>query len=232
MLNMRYTLILCLSIFIISCGKDKVLQLPEISYSEISEINDVSAAYLFYDESLPDSLELNRRNLISSTNWLINVDKRLALKQAIPTIKFLQEKKQKSEHKKENTKNYFTCNDSSKKDLGFIEFTPIEYHEETTGEFFSETSNIPKGTRFSIAFYSPEKIEITGFMEELIVKTTNQTALTKTLSNLIIQHNVQIEIILNFNQNLSFQDYISFKSLLLNLDLKNVTISNHEFIFN
>ena len=229
---MRYTFILCLSIFIISCGKDKVLQLPEISYSEISEINDVSAAYLFYDETKTDSVELNRKNLISSTNWLINVDKRLRIKQVIPHIKFLQEKKRNSSHKKENSKNYFTCNNTSKKNLGFIEFTAIDYHEEPAGDFFSETKNIPKGTRFSIVFYSPEKIEITGFIEELITKTTNQSKLTKTLSNLFNQHNIQIEIILNFHQNLSFQDYISFKSLLLKLDLENVTISNHEFIFN
>lgn len=229
---MKNTYFLITLLFLNSCGKDKVILLPEISHSEISEINDVSAAYLFYDESLPDSLELNRRNLISSTNWLINVDKRLVLKQAIPKIKFLQEKKQNSEHKKENAKNYFTCNDTGQKNLGFIEFTPIQYHEEPAGEFFSETSSIPIGTRISIAFYSPEKIEITGFMKELIVKTTNETALTKTLSNIFNQHNIQSEIILNFNQNLSFQDYITFKSILSMLDFKNVTISNHEFIFN
>ena len=219
---MRYIFIVCLSMFLISCGKDKVLQLPEISYSEISEINDVSAAYLFYDESLPNRLELNRRNLISSTNWLINVDKRLTLKQAIPTIKFLQEKKQKSEHKKENTKNYFTCNDSSKKDLGFIEFTDVVY-DNAGGEIGPEDScSIAVVNLNNIIIYplhDPDyKSNITNFVKEISKTLTNDKE-NRTIS-------------LSFNNLLSFQDYITFKSILSNLDLKNVTISNHEFIFN
>jgi hypothetical protein len=229
---MRYILLLCLSVLIFSCGKDKVLQLPEITHSEISEINDVSAAYLFYDETKTDSVELNRKNLISTTNWLVNVDKRLTLKQAIPKIKFLQEKKQESEHKNDHAKNYFTCNDANSKNLGFIEFTDVVYHDEDAGEYFSKISDIPKGTRFSIAYYASEKIEVTGFIEELITITTNESNLTKTLSGLFNPENIQFEIILNFNQNITFQDYITFKSILSQLDLNNVIISNHEFIFN
>jgi hypothetical protein len=229
---MRYILLLCLSVLIFSCGKDKVLQLPEISHSDISEINDVSAAYLFYDETKKDSVELNRKNLISTTNWLINVDKRLTLKQAIPKIKFIQEKKQESEHKNDHAKNYFTCHDTNRKNLGFIEFTDVVYHDEDAGEYFSKISDIPKGTRFSITYYSSEKIEVTGFIEELITITTNESNLTKTLSGLFNPENIQFEIILNFNQTITFQDYITFKSILSQLDLNNVIISNHEFIFN
>ncbi len=125
---MKNVSLLVILLLIFSCGKDKIVQLPEINHSEISEINDVSAAYLFYDETLPDSLEFNRKNLISTTNWLVNVDKRLTLKQAMPHIKFLQEKKQNAGHKNDNAKNYFTCNDTSKKNLGFIEFTDVVYH--------------------------------------------------------------------------------------------------------
>ena len=73
---------------IYSCGNEKILQLPEINHSDITEILDVSHAYLFYDETKPDSIELNRKNLISTTNWLVNVDKRLTLDQAIPSIVF------------------------------------------------------------------------------------------------------------------------------------------------
>src|SRR5690606_15935928 len=116
-------------LFLFSCGNEKVVQLPEINHSNISEIQDVSAAYLFYDASNQEGYELNRKNLISSTNWLVNVDKRLTLKQVIPQIKFLQNKKQTSSHKNENAKNYFTCNDISKKTLGFIEFTDVIYEK-------------------------------------------------------------------------------------------------------
>lgn len=125
---MKYILSLIIVFLCISCGNKKELQLPEIDSTQITEITDVSAAYLFYDETQADSVELNRKNLISTTNWLVNVDKRLTLKQAIPHIKFLQDKKKSSSHKNEKAKNYFTCHDLSKNNLGFLEFTEINYH--------------------------------------------------------------------------------------------------------
>ena len=119
-----------ITLFLWSCGNEKVIQLPEVQHAKISEILDVSPAYIFYNETQPDSVELNRKNLIISTNWLFNVDKRLTLEQAIPKIKFLQDKKRNAKmHKNEAAKNYYTCNDTSIKNLGFIEFTNVNYIE-------------------------------------------------------------------------------------------------------
>ena len=130
----NYYLIL-LSIFILSCNNERVLLLPEVEQAEVTEVLDVSPAYIFYDETQPDSVLLNRKNLISTTNWLVNVDKRLTLKQAIPHIKFLQDKKRDAKmHKNENAKNYFTCNDTSIGDLGFIEFTDVSFHNNSKKE--------------------------------------------------------------------------------------------------
>ena len=207
--------------FFYSCGKDKVIQLPEIQHANISKIDDVSAAYLFYDETKMDSVDLNRKNIISSTNWLINVDKRFTLKQVIPHITFLQDKKASSSHKKENTKNYFTCNDLSRKNLGFIEFTDVVYHDEPGADYFSKTANIPNKTQFNLTFISSEDI-----------KNFSIAHLKSDLKNVSHQQNEPLEIVLHFHKNLTFQEYITIKSILLNLDLKSVSISNHEFIFN
>ena len=97
---MKYFYILLISVFLFSCGNEKTLLLPEIEQSNITELQDVSAAYLFYDETKKDSVELNRKNLISTTNWLVNVDKRLTLKQAIPHIKINVHKAFYQAHKK------------------------------------------------------------------------------------------------------------------------------------
>ena len=93
---MKHLYIVSLLLFL-SCNNNKVVQLPEMEQADITEIIDVSPAYLFYDETKKDSIELNRKTLISTTNWLVNVDKRLTLKQAIPKIKFLQDKKRNAE---------------------------------------------------------------------------------------------------------------------------------------
>ncbi|MEN3324283.1 hypothetical protein VP395_11140 [Mariniflexile soesokkakense] len=225
---MRYILILYASLFIFSCGKDKMVQLPEINHSEISEINDVSAAYLFYNETEVDSIELNRKNLISTTNWLVNVDKRLTLKQVIPKIKFLQEKKQKSEHKNENAKNYFTCNDISKKDLGFIEFTNVVYKIYPFDEKPPDSLYI----NISINFKSLESITIIssdGFCGNLL--TFNWKDFSNKFNDFGFDKSTNpIDII--FDENLLFQDYITFKVFLEKMKRNNISISNEEIISN
>lgn len=230
---MRFISLLLVSIVFISCGKDKIIQLPEINHSEISEINDVSAAYLFYDETQPDSLELNRKNLISTTNWLVNVDNRLTLKQAIPKIKFLQDKKRNAEmHKNENAKNYFTCNDLSRKNLGFIEFTDLIYHNEPFNSYVAKNSKLDFSNKMKIDFISSEEIYIESPLFDISSVVSTKSNVLKHIKLLSANISDSVEIILCFKSNLSFQDYITFKSMLLTSDLKNVTISNQEFISN
>ncbi|MFH6769777.1 hypothetical protein V8G56_13575 [Gaetbulibacter aquiaggeris] len=216
---------------IVSCGQDRTVQLPEIKHANISKINDVSAAYLFYDETKADSVELNRKNLISTTNWLVNVDKRLTLKQILPHIKFLQDKKGTSSHKNENAKNYFTCNDSKIKNLGFIEFTDVVYHQEDSDIYLNKNKALVNQI-INIKVKSLDSTYVSFIRNDTVfIHTSNQKELLSHLeSNLTGQGNALI--ISEFNENLSFQDYITYKSLLSQINLKNVRIANDEFIFN
>jgi hypothetical protein len=208
-----------IALFLWSCGNEKVIQLPEVQHAKITEILDVSPAYIFYNETQPDSVELNRKNLIISTNWLFNVDKRLTLEQAIPKIKFLQDKKRNAKmHKNEAAKNYYTCNDSSIKNLGFIEFTDVNYVEEIN----SENNNI-------ITINSLNDIAIHH----------NDVKLSEVdIDNLIIQleknfnkNEENTVLTLHLNKQLKFQDYITVKNRLQNLNFENVVIDNNEYIF-
>lgn len=229
MLKMKHLFILFIAISLFSCGNERVLQLPEINHSNITEIDDISPAYLFYDEE-KDSIELNRKNLISTTNWLVNVDKRLSLKLAIPQIKFLQNKKESASHKKEGAKNYFTCNDTGRKNLGFIEFTETVYHDGPSGVYLSKQDNSQLAFKtISVRFNKTGDISIIQVDTSLV---TTQTTKNNLLTDLKKHKINDYTIYLNFNQDLSFQDYISYKSLLDNSDLKDSKISNHEFIFN
>ena len=208
---------------LVSCGKNKTVVLPEIPSSKISKIQDVSAAYLFYNETLPEHVELNRKNLISTTNWLVNVDKRLTLKEAVPQIIFLQNKKRNAEmHKNEDAKNYFTCNDLSKNNLGFIEFTDVYYHNIKTDSLKLE------GNLNEVRFFSLNNITI-------ITPTEKVSNLNKdTFKAFLKQKSNDNECVLicNFHDNLSFQDYMTIKYELEQLDLKNMSIAKDEFIFN
>jgi hypothetical protein len=229
---MKYTIIL-LMMLCFSCGKEKTIQLPEISYSEITDVKDISPAYIFYNESEKDSVELNRKNLIISTNWLVNVDKRLKLKQAIPSIQILQEKKRNAEmHKNEAAKNYYTCNDTSIKNLGFIDFTDITYHngiDRTIVENHTLYNNTPPSETthlLSILFQSNDSITINS------AHTTKSEFINKLKHMDSIQNRIMGIVYLKFNENLTFQEYITYKSMLSEIKLEHAIISYDEYIFN
>lgn len=208
-----------ITLFLWSCGNEKVIQLPEVQHAKITEILDVSPAYFFYDETQPDSIELNRKNLIISTNWLFNVDKRLTLEQAIPKIKFLQDKKRNAKmHKNEAAKNYYTCNDTSIKNLGFIEFTEVNYIEKTK----------PKNNNI-IAINSLD--DITVQHQDLKLSVVNIDDLIIQLENNFSNNEENIVLTLHLNKKLKFQDYITVKNKLQNLNFETIVIDNNEYIF-
>ena len=216
--------------FLVSCGNERELQLPQIEKANITKIQDVSAAYLFYDETQPDSVLLNRKNLISTTNWLVNVDKRLTLKQAIPHIKFLQDKKKSSSHKNENAKNYFTCHDLGINNLGFLEFTKTNFNVEKLETLYSDFPDVEyTGNVHSVNIGLNNDISILlGYSINIIIKT-NKTDLREHIEKL---DTLNGKVFLNFHKDLRFQEYIDYKSELTNINLNHLSISNHEFIYN
>lgn len=210
---------------LMSCGSDKIIELPEIKYSNITEITDISPAYVFYDETQPDSLELNRKNLISTTNWVVNIDKRLTLAQVIPQIQFLQSKKNNSSHKNEEAKNYFTCNNTSIKNLGFIEFTDVIYHLEKKKQE-EETMNLEN----QIQIFVPDlnALQIKTSLDLLLADTTIDKLFNK-LNTLSAEK--PFELILNLSEELTFQDYITIKDELTRLNPEDIVIHSSEFIY-
>ncbi len=213
-IKMNRLVIILLFLIVFSCGNEKILQLPEINQTEITEILDVSAAYLFYDETKPDSIELNRKNLISTTNWLVNVDKRLTLDQAIPSIVFLQNKKRDAQiHKNEAARNYFTCHYKKINNLGFIDFTYVYYHLEELEDYLK-----------------------TQYIKNFKVLNLNSDSITfnkrvVTIKELAELDSTKTKVFLSFDKNISFQKYISYKEQLIELDSTQLIIDNNEFIY-
>ena len=224
-------LYLLIAVLLMSCGNEKLVQLPVITGAEITELRDVSPAYLFYDETKVDSIELNRKNLISTTHWLVNVDKRLTLKQAIPKIVFLQNKKRNAEvHKNENAKNYYTCNDTSIQNLGFIDFTDVIYHEESSDQFYSKTADSEDNNPLiTLNIHSVEHIEISSNTNHFNPIESTIKSLMNSITNLQVVS--ETKLILNFKKSITFQDYITVKSVLSTLNDKNIEIENNEFIY-
>jgi hypothetical protein len=81
---------------------------------------------MFFKTEATDTLiDVNRKNAISSTNWIFNIDKRLPLRLVVPEIQKLQAKKEGSAHKSAASENYISYSDSIQKQLAFISFTKV-----------------------------------------------------------------------------------------------------------
>lgn len=226
---MKRIVLILLTAFSFSCA-ERELQLPVTTANDIKEILDVSPIYMFYDEAT-DSIYFNRKNMISTTNWLVNIDKRLTLKQILPHLQYLQEKRRgDGMHKNENAKNYFTCFNEDTKNLSFIEFTNIEYNESSSIDYVSKISdaNIPK-TIIAIEVKSTDDITIVNPSSE---NNTSKSNISSLLSDIKQLNNEDYLIYLNFGLSLNFQDYIAIKSKLLKIDFDSIHISEKEFIHN
>ena len=220
-------LLIVLSVIVLLGCSDKSVLLPEIQNATITEITDVSPAYIFYDETKPDSLELNKGNLIISTNWLINVDKRLTLKQVIPSIIELQEKKRNSSHKNESARNYYTCNDTSIKNLGFLDFTDVVYLT-NDGEGEKDLKN---NYNFLVTGAENGMMSINLGIDNLSKNYKIDELESLFNENFLLEIENKV-ISFTFIQELTFQDYITFKSKFSKLKLENTTINNEEYIIN
>lgn len=201
----RYIYLLFI-LFLLNCNNERIVQLPEIENAKITEVEDVSPAYIFYDETQPDSTLFNRKNLIGTTNWLVNVDKRLTLKQAIPHIQYLQDKRKKaSMHKNEDAKNYFTCNDTSMGSLGFVEFTDVDY----------VIDEDPPADNENLCFMLIKSISDIYFSLSVDYNFNFTNADFNPILKIIrAEYGQRVKIVLIMNSSINFQDYITIKNTL------------------
>ena len=208
---------------------EKTVQLPETINQDVTEVLDISPVYMFYNEE-NDSLEFNRKNMISTTNWLVNIDKRLTLKQILPHLQYLQDKRHGSGmHKNENARSYFTCNNTDLKNLSFIEFTNVVYQTNLDND--NDPNFLSEDYLGIVKFNSMESVEIISEYEESTeIEEFTLNSFLNNINELTKSNKVSLKM--SFNSNLSFQEYISVKSKLLAIKSDSLEILSHEVIQN
>lgn len=199
---------------LISCNKKEVL-LPQIPETVVADIKDHSPIYMFFETNGNDTLiQVNRKNSIVSTNWLFNIDKRLPLKLVIPEIQNLQAKKENSEHKNKAAENFYTYMDSNKKTLAFIPFTNVVF-------ILKE----PNSFKNSVYFLKSGKVKYNEQVLEI-------SELERYLNDIKVEK--ETEIVIGFDKNISFQDYIRNRFKVKKMKINNLGLSvnfKNEYIY-
>jgi hypothetical protein len=201
---MKKTLLLGVSFMLFSCN-DREVQLTKSNITIVAEVKDHSPVYIFFVIKNKDTLaEVNRKNTISTTNWLFNIDKRLPLHIVMPEIVKLQEKKENGRHKSDIAQNFYTYADTVSKNLAFIPF------QKTTYKFQKPTKD------FLLVFGKNNTIKLNNKLitkEELVVSFSG-------ISNAVY---------LCFAKELSFEKYLENRIFIHNLKLS--TLSDEEYIY-
>lgn len=201
-----FSLILLFVLF--SCGNKEDILLAKSDVTIVSDIQDHSPIYIFFRSKDKDTLaEVNKANSIISTNWILNIDKRLPLRLIIPEVMKLQDKKRNEvAHKNELAQNYYSYADSIHKNLAFLPFTEVYYKMEK-----------PKSS-FIVFFSKKNEIYVDGIpgsRDEL-----------KSFLNTLPKEEVR-NIRFCFDKNMTYGTYIQNKVLIQSLNME----TNEEFIY-
>ena len=120
----RYIILLS-TLLLLGCQK-KQMQLPQVQDTKITSVEDYSQVYISYEETSEEA-KLNANGLISSTNWVLHVDKRNKLKEVAPLFIKLQEKRTnpRNPHSNPDAHLYISLADIPHKRLGFMDVTEL-----------------------------------------------------------------------------------------------------------
>ena len=196
------------SLVIFSCNNKKV-ELPQTFTTHTKEVLDQTMVYIFFETDGKDTMAVtNRKNTVSTTNWIFNIDKRLKMKHIVPELIKLQKKRESvSFHKNENAKNYFAYSDTLHKNWSFIDFTKTKF---LIGNFPKpENKNLVEVQSNNSLIYQDKKFNFRDFKKEM---------------NLIIDK----KLTLVFNKNINYQDYIEITTYLKK-DLVYPILSDNEY---
>lgn len=205
---MKYLFGIILLVFI-SCGNKEDILLPKADKTIVKEVIDLSPIYIFFRIKGKDTLaEVNRKNSIITTNWILNIDKRLPLRLVIPEVMKLQKRKrEEKEHRNEKAENYYSYADSIGNNLAFLPFTKVYYKMEK-----------PK-SGINVLFVKDEKI----FINEVLIES-NQIQEYINNANVTFQN-----VSYCFDKDMSFDSYLKAKIIIKGIELKFVT--SNEFIY-
>lgn len=226
---MKKLLTLLTILFLVSCSKQE-LKIPTLNISGLQELHNHSQVWLFFEVKGNDTIaKVNRKNTISTTHWIYNIDKRLPLKAIIPTIIKLKYKHANGVHSKEGMHNYFSYSDTISKKLTFLKFDATEFKTDSIlSKYYLKTNSdaYKKFNNISITF-NPNNTWINDAkMEKGELKTTLLDFIDFS------SEGKQTMLHLNFNEDLLYQDYLYYSTMIASLKAPHLLINNLEFTFN
>ena len=224
---MKKLLLIFLSFLMLGCAKKEV-KTPTLAEKGIQEIQNHSQVWLFFEVKNNDTIAVvNRKNTISTTHWIYNIDKRLPLKAIIPAIIMLQDKHANSMHSEKGMLDYFSYSDTISKRLSFLEFDGVTFKiDGFLSNKFMENNDDYINYHNTHLIFNQNSALINGVKTDRSNFKNELTALLKLYAK-----DKQMMLHLNFNRNLLYWDYLFYRTIIQNLSQENILINQTEFIY-
>jgi len=184
-------------LFLLSSCQNKEVVLPQANETVVADVKDYSPIYFFFKTEEKDTLiEVNTNNLISTTNWLFNIDRSLPLRKVILEIKKLQAKKEIGIHSRKSFESFFAYTDTVKKTLAFLPFTKVKFKLEKPD--------------FNVIYFYLDRNDLVHFKDEVFSKNELQLFLDEKIipaSNIVFA----------YDKGMSFGKYIQYQFFVKHL---------------
>ena len=188
-----------------------------------------SGLVFFYNDTGKDTTAIiNRKYTISTTHWIYNIDKRLPLKTFVADLANLKHKHANSMHSKEGMHDYFSYADTLTGKLSFLEFDKVsfktdsimsKYYIKAYPDAYIQFNNLNITINPNNVWINDAKFTKTEF-EDVLLPFIDFSAEEK----ITLLH-------LNFNQRVSYQHYLYYKTYINSLLNERIQLNYTEFIF-
>lgn len=213
----------------VSCAKKEV-KIPTLAVPGIQELQNHSQVWMFFEVKDGDTIaELNQKNTISTTHWIYNIDKRLTLKLVVPELVSLQYKHANSVHSEKGTYNYLSYSDTISEKLSLYKMDEVLFVTDSmlskefikkSPERYIDYNNINLTFNPNNNWINDTKLGL-GELEEFLNDFIDFSGEGK-----------QTMLHLNFNENLFYQDYMYYRTLVHGILKPNTSCNQLEFVFN
>ena len=230
---MKFLYIVIIATFFMSCNP-KDIKLPVNDNAGLHEVWNNSPVYILRDIDGQDTLaDLKLGQTISTTKWLVAVDKRLKLKQLIPAFQKLFNKRRKvSMHSDGKGQLYFTYMDSVQHKVSFVEATDMDLVPDiyTSQKYFEQYPLADVDFEKLHLYIYPDKIILNDSIK-LAPDVSKQQLLNRIKSFEKSLDTIPKQLYLNFTTHTDFDRFLNYYTFFKNNSLPNTHISYKIFIF-
>ena len=216
-----------------SC-KPKDVKIPVNDNAGLHEVWNNSPVYILQNIEGQDTLaDIKLGQTISTTKWLVAVDKRLTLKQLLPALQKLYKKRRKvSMHSDGKGQLYFTFMDSVQHKVSFVEATDLDLVPDiyTSQKYFEQYPLAEVEFKKIHLYIYPDKIVLNDSIK-FEPEISKQQLLNRIKSFEKPLDSIPKQLYLNFSTRTNFDRFLNYYTFFKNNPLPKIQISTKIFIF-